>query len=421
MAKASGTKQKVSEKSKLGKRGAIHDLVSLLVSAALIALVIRIFLAETFTIPTGSMTPTLGVNYYIVGNKFLYGVQVPIVDAKLPGFTQPESGDITIFKYPMYRSPSPVQEFMNLVTFGFFFLDAPAIGDERDWRDHGLYRNYVNYGSGNNKNYIKRTLAAPGDTFEIRPGSDTPENDLRGRIPAEFVINGEVLQREPVSPALVRSFRTEYAATENARRGFGPTNTYGVSLANSTEYYAEVNGDNTYTVQYVWGADKSTGPREDFAYRSWYMPMAGDRLLIVPNETAYTVMILSGDATPEDPTFTYETPCHFLFDMMNGEVFQGRKCGERLDNRVEPGAQLPKETHLAIRNYLSQPVASQTQSFEYTFEQGYYFAVGDNRHDSLDSRYWGFVREDLIIGTSMIIYYPFPWSDEMSERSMIPD
>ncbi len=45
------------------------------------------------------------------------------------------------------------------------------------------------------------------------------------------------------------------------------------------------------------------------------------------------------------------------------------------------------------------------QTTEYTFEQDYFFMIGDNRHNSLDSRYWGFVPEDRIVGNPVVVWF----------------
>lgn len=58
-----------------------------------------------------------------------------------------------------------------------------------------------------------------------------------------------------------------------------------------------------------------------------------------------------------------------------------------------------------IRDYEHSSVEEALASGRYTFKQDYYFMMGDNRHNSLDSRYWGFVPEDHIVGRPVVIWY----------------
>lgn len=62
--------------------------------------VLRSFLAEPFTIPSGSMLPTLEVGDYILVNKFAYGLRLPVVGTKILSVGEPQRGDIMVFKYP---------------------------------------------------------------------------------------------------------------------------------------------------------------------------------------------------------------------------------------------------------------------------------------------------------------------------------
>ncbi len=62
--------------------------------------VLRSFLAEPFTIPSGSMLPTLEVGDYILVNKFAYGLRLPVVNTKILPLGDPQRGDIMVFKYP---------------------------------------------------------------------------------------------------------------------------------------------------------------------------------------------------------------------------------------------------------------------------------------------------------------------------------
>lgn len=62
--------------------------------------VLRSFVVEPFTIPSGSMLPTLEVGDYILVNKFAYGLRLPVIGTKIAAIGEPQRGDIIVFKYP---------------------------------------------------------------------------------------------------------------------------------------------------------------------------------------------------------------------------------------------------------------------------------------------------------------------------------
>jgi signal peptidase I len=77
-----------------------REYIEAIVIAILLALVIRTLVVQAFTIPSGSMVPTLLVGDYILVNKFIYGAEIPFTDLRLPGIHEPRRGDIVVFKYP---------------------------------------------------------------------------------------------------------------------------------------------------------------------------------------------------------------------------------------------------------------------------------------------------------------------------------
>ncbi len=90
----------VEAATKPRRKSIVREYGEAIVVAVLLALVIRAFVVQAFTIPSGSMMDTLLVGDYILVNKFLYGPEVPFTDAHLPGLRDPARGDIIVFKYP---------------------------------------------------------------------------------------------------------------------------------------------------------------------------------------------------------------------------------------------------------------------------------------------------------------------------------
>ncbi len=101
-----------------------------LLSTLLFFIVLRTFVIEAYRIPSGSMIPTLLVGDWLFVNKLVYGPHVPFTDTSLPGYRDPERGDVVVFK-------SPTQ------------VDQP-------WDP--------------NPTLVKRLVGMPGDTLHMRKG-----------------------------------------------------------------------------------------------------------------------------------------------------------------------------------------------------------------------------------------------------------
>lgn len=80
-----------------GALARVWEQLSTLLLAIAIALTIRVFVIEPFRIPSESMLPTLLIGDHLFVNKFTYGAKVPFTDIRLPGFREPERGDVVVF------------------------------------------------------------------------------------------------------------------------------------------------------------------------------------------------------------------------------------------------------------------------------------------------------------------------------------
>lgn len=113
----------------------------------LVVLLLRSFLFEPFRIPSASMMPTLLIGDFILVNKFVYGVRLPVLDTLVREGGAPEKGDVVVFRYPLDTSVSYIKRVVGLP------------GDYVVYHDHALFVNgepvrqevrgaYTAYGAG---------------------------------------------------------------------------------------------------------------------------------------------------------------------------------------------------------------------------------------------------------------------------------
>ncbi|GAB6067479.1 signal peptidase I [Methylothermus subterraneus] len=79
-----------------------------------IVLLLRSFLVEPFRIPSGSMMPSLLVGDFILVNKFLYGIRLPVIHTKILDVREPKRGDIVVFRYPNDPSVDYIKRIVGL-------------------------------------------------------------------------------------------------------------------------------------------------------------------------------------------------------------------------------------------------------------------------------------------------------------------
>ncbi len=206
--------------AKTRRKSTVREYAEAIVIAVILTLFIRTFVIQAFRIPTGSMEDTLLIGDFLFVNKFLYGAHVPFTDAVLPAVRDPKRGDVMVFKFP--KDPT--------------------------------------------RDFIKRLIAAPGDTLQI--------------IDKTVYLNGEP-QKEPYalfSTARIRP--TTYKNPQIYPPGAGNRDNYGPIVIPPGHYFMMGDNRDNSDDSRFWGflsRDLIKGKAE-FIYWSWNKEKTRPRL-----------------------------------------------------------------------------------------------------------------------------------------------
>jgi signal peptidase I len=93
------------------KQSKLWEYTKAIVTALILALILRAYVVQAFKIPSGSMLPTLLIGDHILVNKFIYGTNLPFSENRVLVLRSPERGDMIVFKYP----EDPPRDFIKRV------------------------------------------------------------------------------------------------------------------------------------------------------------------------------------------------------------------------------------------------------------------------------------------------------------------
>jgi signal peptidase I len=178
-------------KGTVAKRSAVSSTFSTIKSLAIAlagALLMKYSVIEAYNVPTGSMEDTILVGDFLLANKFIYNIRLPLVGVSFHGLRDPKPGDIVVFKFPGDSSTNYVK---RCIAVGGQVIE---VRDKKVFVDGVEFRDYP-FGKHTDPNIDRRRdnfgpYKVPAATYFMMGDNRDDSYDSRfwGPVPQRFIL-----------------------------------------------------------------------------------------------------------------------------------------------------------------------------------------------------------------------------------------
>lgn len=385
-----------------------------IVFAVIAATIIRTFIFEAFTIPTPSMEKSMLVGDYLFVSKMSYGAKLPntpmslpfmhhtIVGTestpsyvewfslpyfRLPGLGDVERGDVVVFNFPegdtvdaANQAPSYYQTIRDKawqLSGGRNVQQFEA--EKKKWlaqaRLKMIDKKLLVRPVDKRENYIKRCVGIPGDQLEIKNGQihvngamyDDPQ-----KLQFNYVLSS--MDGQPFTNAEFGQWKMKYDITAS--------DIYVIPESNGTQVVLPLTEEN----------------RKSFEMFTHVTRLNDEKLPVGQNP---------GGPQNYFPVFPNNPQYNWTKDNFGPITIPKKGTSVELTAATLPIYEriidVYEANDLVVQD--GKIMINGQEATSYEFKMDYYWLMGDNRHNSQDSRFWGFVPEDHVVGKAVFIWY----------------